>query len=46
MREWITELTKALFSEKQGLFKATKSSKGLTYFPNSKAKYIYQKEEY
>jgi hypothetical protein len=41
MREWITELTKSLFSEKQGLFKSSKSGRGMTYFPNSKAKYVY-----
>jgi E3 ubiquitin ligase SMURF1/2/E3 ubiquitin-protein ligase NEDD4 len=42
MREWITELTKAMFSEEIGLFKKTRSQHDFTYFPNSKAKYIYE----
>eukprot|EP00347_Sterkiella_histriomuscorum_P023957 403332801 len=46
MREWITELTKSLFSENKGLFKQCKSQQGITYFPNSKAKYIYDRQEY
>lgn len=42
MREWITELTKSLFSEITGLFKQTKSQNDLSYFPNSKAKLLYE----
>lgn len=41
MREWITELTKDLFSEKQGLFRTLRTQHGILYFPNSKAKHIY-----
>ena len=41
MREWLTELTKALFSEATGLFKQTKAQNDIAYFPSSKAKHIY-----
>lgn len=44
MREWVTELTKSLFSEDKGIFKQIKINKTLSYFPNSKAKYIYESE--
>lgn len=44
MREWVTELTKALFSEEAGLFKLIKTKDDITYFPNPKAKQIYQEE--
>jgi E3 ubiquitin ligase SMURF1/2/E3 ubiquitin-protein ligase NEDD4 len=44
MREWITELTKTMFSEDIGLFKKTRSNNDFTYFPNPKAKYIYEIE--
>jgi hypothetical protein len=44
MREWVTELTKALFSEETGLFKQTKAKDDFSYFPNPKAKFIYADE--
>ena len=44
MREWITELTKSLFSENVGLFKQTNGVDDCSYFPNSKAKLMYQQE--
>lgn len=44
MREWVTDLTKALFSESKGLFKAVKTKHNLTYFLNSNAKYMYEDE--
>jgi len=42
MREWITELTKSLFSDTVGLFKQSKGEDDCCYFPNSKAKMIYE----
>lgn len=44
IREWVTELSKALFSESTGLFKQIKNNQDLAYFPNSKAKFIYEEE--
>jgi hypothetical protein len=41
MREWVTELTKALFSDETGLFKMTKGKEDVSYYPNPKAKQIY-----
>ena len=41
MREWVTEICKTLFSETTGLFKQTKSKDDFSYFPNCKAKYVY-----
>ena len=46
MREWVTELTKVLFSDVTGLFKQAKVNEDLSYFPNSKAKHSYEGEVY
>lgn len=45
MREWLTELTKALFSKETGLFAIKKSSGAITYFPSPGAKLIYSDGE-
>jgi hypothetical protein len=44
IREWVTELTRALFTQDTGLFKQTKSSEELTYFPCSKARVLHPGE--
>ena len=41
MREWVTELTKILFSEEMMLFRAMKIENDFQYFFNPKAKDIY-----
>ena len=41
MREWITELTKELFSENTGLFKLMKGESDSYYYPNPAAKFAY-----
>lgn len=46
MREWLTELTKALFSEETGLFILKKGVDDASYFLNPKAKTIYKDNEY
>ena len=42
MREWVTELSKALFSDETGLFIKTKGQHDFSYFPNSKAKLAHE----
>jgi hypothetical protein len=42
MREWVTELSKSLFSETSGLFKFIKGANDFSYFPNSKARNSYE----
>lgn len=44
MREWITELTKSLFSEETGIFKQIKTNSKLAYFPSSNSRYMYPSE--
>ena len=44
MREWVSELTKTLFSEETGLFRITRSQDDISYFPNSKAKHLHPAE--
>ncbi len=46
MREWITELTKTIFSEDTGLFTIKRNNYDFSYFPSTKAKKIYPGEEY
>ena len=42
MREWLTELTKALFSVETGLFVSKRNSNNeIVYYPSPSAKIIY-----
>lgn len=41
MREWVTEITKVIFSETTGLFKWSLGEHDASYFINSKAKQSY-----
>lgn len=44
MREWITELSKNLFSDSMSLFKLMKGKDDFSYFINNKAKLIHSYE--
>lgn len=41
MREWITELAKAIFNDETGLFRYFQGEGDMSYFFNSNAKYQY-----
>jgi HECT-domain (ubiquitin-transferase) len=46
MREWITELTKSLFNEETGLFRACRGENDISYFLNPNAKFQFPDYEH